>query len=131
MANLAFNDMQSRTKEVKVIVGRLRILGNATPANGTFSVVEGREGISSITRTGTGKYKINLSAPYQKLMGCSLTMLAATAIDLVPQIVAESVNAAAPYVEFQMCAGATPTDTANGVTQDVFVTLHLKNGTSR
>ena len=131
MANLAFNDMQSRTKEVKVIVGRLRILGNTTPANGTFSVVEGGEGISSITRTGTGKYKINLSAPYQKLMGCSLTMLAATAIDLVPQIVAESVNAAAPYVEFQMCAGATPTDTANGVTQDVFVTLHLKNGTSR
>lgn len=130
MANLGFNEVQGRTKEVKLITARLRILGNTTPANGTFSVVVG-DGITSLTRTGTGKYRITLTAPYISMVGGNITMLAATAIDLVPQFVAEDVAGATPYVDFQMCAGATPTDTANGVTQDVFVVLALKNTSSR
>lgn len=130
MANLSFNDVQSRSKGVKTIHARLRILGNTTPANGTFSVVAG-DGVVSLTRTGTGAYRITLSDKYVTLIGAHFTVLAATAIDLVPQLFADDVAGATPYVDFKMLAAAVATDTANAVTQDVFVTLVLKNTSSR
>lgn len=125
MANLGFNDVQSRSKQVKLILARLRILGNTTPANGTFSIVDG-DGIESFARSAAGEYTITLTDKYVKLLSARLQVLAATAIDLVPQLKSENV-AGAKTVVFNMLAGATPTDTANGVTQDVFVELALKN----
>lgn len=132
MANVGYNDMQSRTKQVKTVVSRLRILGNTTPANGTFSVVSG-DGVLSLTRTGTGTYRVTLQDKYVSLVGASFQVLAATAIDLVPQLSAEDVagSGGTPYVDFKMLAAAVATDTANGVTQDVFITLHLKNTSAK
>lgn len=127
MANLGHNDVQSRSKEIKLIVGKLGILGNTTPANGTFSIEEGGEGIAAFTRTDTGKYRIELQDKYQKLMGVSLTVLAAAAVDLVPQVRAEAVNGATPYIDFEMLAGGTATDTANAVQQYVMVIIAVKN----
>ena len=129
MANVGFNNIQCRTKGVKIVTLRLRILGNTTPANGTFSIVGG-DGAASLTRTGTGAYRITLQDKYLSLVGATLQALAATAIDLVPQLVAEDV-ASAKTVDFKMLAGATATDTANGVTQDVFATLYLKDTAAR
>lgn len=125
MANTGFNDVQSRAKGIKIIYARLRILGNTTPANGTFSVVEG-QGVASLTRTNTGEYTVTLRDPYMSLVGAHFSVLAATPIDLVPQMETEAV-ATAKTIVFNMMAGATPTDTANGVTQDVFMTLALRN----
>lgn len=125
MANVGFNDVQSRGKEIKYVHARLRILGNTTPANGTFSIVKGY-GVATFARTGTGEYTITLQDKYQRLMSAQLTVLAATAVDLVAQLKSEDV-AGAKTIVFNMNAGATPTDTANAVTQDVLVSLALQN----
>ena len=125
MANRMLHPKRSMNRELVQLAMRLRILGNTTPANGTFSIVEG-PGVSTLTRSGTGEYTITLADKWTALHGAKLQVLAATAIDLVPQIKSEDV-AGAKTVVFNMLAAATPTDTANGVTQDVFVELQLKN----
>jgi len=137
MANQTFNDVQSRTKAVKLLHGRLRILGNTTPANGTFSVIEG-DGILSLTRTGTGLYRITLRDKYQKLVGAKFQILAATITQGEIEIAAEDVDGATPYVDFRFKAPTNSstttliaTDTANDVTIDVFVELALKNTNAR
>jgi hypothetical protein len=125
MANRYLHNKQSINRGVVQLSGRFRILGNTTPANGTFTKVYG-DGIASFARSGAGEYTITLSDKWSSLLGAKLQVLAATAIDLVPQLKSETV-ASTKLVVFNMLAGATPTDTANGVTQDVFVTLELKN----
>jgi len=113
-------------REAVVMSIRLRILGNTTPANGTFSIVGGGDGVATFTRSGVGEYTVTLSDAWTSLIGARLQVLAATAIDLVPQLKSETV-ASTKLVVFNMLAGATPTETANGVTQDVFLELVLKN----
>lgn len=129
MSNASFNEVQARAKGVRMIHARLRILGNTTPANGTFSIVEGK-GVASISRSGTGEYTVTLDDAFTSLVGANFQVLAATAVDLVAQIKSETV-ATTKKVIFNMNAGATPTDTANGVTQDVFMTLALINTSAR
>ncbi len=104
MANLQHHDVQGRSKEIKLVTARLRILGNTTPANGTFSVADG-DGVAAFTREGVGHYRVQLEDKYVKLLGADFTVLAATAIDLVPQLVAEDVDGSTPYVDFKMLAG--------------------------
>ena len=129
MANLGFNDVQSRTKAVKKICGRISILGNTTPANGTYTVDRG-DGVASVARTGAGEYTLTLTDTYRQLVGFALGIQAAAAIDLVPQMKSHDVVVAKTIV-LNLLAGATPTDTANGVQQYLYFEFSLKNTDAR
>lgn len=126
MANRVHWPVQSRTRELKTIAAILGILGNTTPANGTFNVVNGGDGIKSFARTGTGQYTVTLEDGYVECVGLSLNLEAAVAVDLIPQVVSRDVKTAKTVV-FVLNTGASPTDTANGVQQYVHFYLRCKN----
>jgi len=64
---------------------------------------------ASVTKTGTGEYTITLDETYNALMACNVTLEAATAVDLVPQIKSTDVSGAKTVV-INLNAGATPTN---------------------
>jgi len=78
----------------------------------------GVEGVASCdvkgaacARTGVGEYTLTLSDKFAALMDCQLTLEAATAVDLVPQIKSHDVSGAKTIV-FRLLAAATPTEVA-------------------
>lgn len=63
---------------------------------------------ATVARTGVGEYTITFSEKYPSYKSFSAQLLAATAVDLVPQIVSTSVSS--KTVVINLNAGATPTD---------------------
>lgn len=68
-------------------------------------------GVASVARTGVGEYTVTLADQYSALESCNLTLKAATAVDLVPQIKSHDV-AGAKTIVFRLLAGATATEVA-------------------
>lgn len=93
--------------------------GSAVATAAAVSLAGGVEGVSSSTalngasvaRTGVGEYTVTLSNTYNALESCNLTLKAATAVDLVPQIKSDDVSSAKTIV-FRLLAGATATELA-------------------
>lgn len=92
--------------------------GTAVVTAAAVSLAGGIEGVSSSTvngasvaRTGVGEYTVTLSDSYNALESCNLTLKAATAVDLVPQIKSDDVSSAKTIV-FRLLAGATATELA-------------------
>jgi hypothetical protein len=128
MANRTFNDVRSAVKELVVIPMTLSILGNTTPANGTFSVVKGAEHVASVARTGVGAYRVTLKDSYPDAIGGSIDMYGHNGAARQARIV--SINVASKQINFQimteaLVAGETP----NGETDTVRLTIFAKNTT--
>lgn len=127
MANRLFHRLQSSTREVKTISGIISILGAASAANNVVTLLTNTgDYVASVARTGTGQYTITLADSYVALVSATFTWMAATAIDLVPQIVSHDVVTAKTIV-VKALAGATATDTANTVQHYLMFDLKLKN----
>lgn len=67
--------------------------------------------VSSISRSGVGEYTVTLADSYNAAQGIHFSVLAASAVDLVPQIKSVDVVTAKTIV-VRLLAGATPTDIA-------------------
>lgn len=67
--------------------------------------------VSSVARTGVGQYTVTLADTYNAEMSVNFSYLAATAVDLVPQIKSVDVVTAKTIV-VSLLAAATPTEVA-------------------
>lgn len=90
--------------------------GATVSTAGALSLAGGIDGVSSesligasVSQTGVGEYTVTLSDPFNALMACHLTLEAATAVDLIPQIKSTDVVTAKTIV-FRLLAGSTATD---------------------
>lgn len=128
-ANRVHYPYQHRSREIKRISGRLSILGNATPANGTYAIDKGGDGVTSVVRSGTGEYTFTLETTYCDLNNFQLTLEASVAVDLVPSVKNHTVKTTKTIV-VRTCTGATPTDTADAVQQYIHFSFDLKNTSS-
>lgn len=109
MANRRFEQFQySLVKKATYLVGKA--VYNAT--SDTFTISEA-PGVSSITVNGNGDYSMLLADKYAALLMAKFTIQKASAADLVPQMVSETV-ATTKLVNFKALAGATATEPATG-----------------
>lgn len=78
----------------------------------------------SVSQIGTGVYQIDLEDSYKDLIGCSIMLKRAAAVDLMPQL--QSVDVVTDkQIIFRMQAAATPTNMANS--DQLFIELTLRN----
>lgn len=81
-------------------------------------------GVASVVLTGVGEYTFTLSDKYSALESAQFQLLAATAVDLNPQIKSVDVTSAKTIV-VRLLAGATATEIAAAAT--LFMALRLRN----
>jgi hypothetical protein len=75
------------------------------------TLVQGKRAIASITHTATGKFRITLLEGFVALAAAGLTLKAPTAVDLVPQLVDDTVTTSSGgTVDFRLNTGGTATD---------------------
>ncbi len=79
---------------------------------------------ASVVQSGVGEYTVTLAESYNAVMSVQLQVLAATAVDLVPQIKSVDVVSAKTIV-FRLLAGATATDPSAALT--VYIAVLLRN----
>lgn len=80
-----------------------------------------------LTQLDTGLYQLAIQSSYYALLGCNISVMAATASDLRPQLQSVDVVTTNTIV-FRLIAGSTPTNMADG--NALFVTLKLRNTSS-
>jgi hypothetical protein len=71
-------------------------------------------GIASVEESDAGEYTIVFNDKFVKFMGAHFTVLAATAVDLVPQVA--SFDASTKTLVVNLNTGATPTQVAAALT---------------
>lgn len=81
-------------------------------------------GVASVVQSGVGEYTITLSEKYNAFLGAHFSVLAATAVDLVPQLKSADVTSAKTVV-VRLLTGATATDPAAALT--LYVMIMLRN----
>lgn len=81
----------------------------------------------SLSQIGVGVYAIDLPDSYAALLGCSIMLQRASAVDLAAQIQSVDVVSAKRIV-FRMQAGATPTNMANS--DSLLISLELRNSSN-
>lgn len=118
MANRNFNRKQALEKEVKEIYADVAIGTTGAP-----TLTKGL-GVTSIARTGAGRYTVTLDDKYTRLMQATVTLLDATSKDLTFQLTAEDVDGA-KTVSFACKAVATDTDPSDG--DRLLICFNLKN----
>lgn len=118
MANRNFNRFQALEKEVKSLYADVAI-----GASGAPTLTKGL-GITSIERTGTGRYRLTLDDKYTRLMWADAIHLASTTEDLDWHLTAEDVDGA-KTVEFVAHTAGTDADPADG--DRVLFHMELKN----
>lgn len=82
------------------------------------------KGVQSIKHTGTGEYTVVLEDKYVALESIQLQLQAASAADLVPQMISEDVDGT-KEIKFRLNAGATPTNPSAAA--KVYLALRLRN----
>jgi len=118
MANRNYRDrIWNMENGLVMITGQIVIAADAS-----VSSVVGK-GFTA-AKTATGAYTITLADPFTSFMSGQASLLAATAVDLVPQFVSETV-ASTKLVVIKTLTGATATDPA-AVCRILF-SLKLKN----
>lgn len=124
MANRNFNRFQALEKEVKAIYAVATI-----GASGAITMTAAdSKGVASIAKTGDGLYTITLQDKYNKLMDASISILSASAQDLVSQLVSQSVDSAKTVV-FRTNAAGVETNPSSGSV--IRIRLDLKNSSVR
>jgi len=134
MANRTFHGTQSIVRELKVLPGTISILGNTTPANGTFSVQRGQAFIQSVVRTGVGTYEVTLKDKFPEIQAISLSFepVSAAARDAV--LVEGALTGAQADGKFffrTRNASFVAADTANNTTDRVHIVIWAKNSSAR
>jgi len=107
----------SFVKKLTAVKGYVDIAADASVS--ASSVVGG-----VVTKTGTGEYTLTLTDKYNAIVNANLTLQAATAVDLVPQIVSQDVSGAKTVV-FKLLTGATATNPA--AVCRVYINLEMRN----
>lgn len=82
----------------------------------------------SIAQSGTGVYELTLENTYSNLLGIDVMIQKATAADLKPQMISQTVSSS-KLVNFRILAVATPTNLASG--DVMYITLKLRNSANR
>jgi len=120
MANRYLNQFAACAENAVVsIFGKASI----TNTTGVVSAFSGKL-ISNVARTGAGEYTITLEDSWNSLLDASFQIVAATPVDLVPQVLSYSVTTAKTVV-VNLLAAAVPTDSAQDI--ELMFTLTLKN----
>jgi hypothetical protein len=132
MANKTFNKVQAYEREVKHLYAEIAI-----GASGAPTLTRGY-GVTSVSRTSAGLYRITLDSKYNRLMNAHVTQKVSAVENLTFQVKAEAIAASKTIdvhcvkqvlaVDFGAeTATLTPTatDPSNGST--LFVKLELKN----
>ena len=120
MANRRFQRVQSLSREVKILHGRVAIGAAGAPTlDANLSV-----GISSVERDSAGVYIVTLDDAYNNLLHFSVMQLEATAEDLTFQVESEDVDGA-KTIQFQCKAAAVETDPSDGSV--LLLRIELKN----
>ncbi len=115
-------------REVIAVPLTLTILGNTTPANGTFTVVQGKTAAASVARTGTGKYRVTLRDAFPTLLGAVVSI--APHNDAARGVKMSAVTPASKTADFVIVNTAEAAlDTPNAETDTVYLTLFFKNST--
>jgi formylmethanofuran dehydrogenase subunit A len=117
MANRLFKRPRTLDEEVINLTGKVTI-------NSSAAVVTKTGRGFSIAKTGTGAYTITLEDVYPVLLSAHCQLLAATAVDLVPQIVSETVSTT-KLIVVKLLAAAVATDPSAACT--LMIDLKLKN----
>lgn len=92
----------------KTLTGTIT-LGSTSIASQTLTT----RGIGTAVRNGAGDYTITLADSVKTIEHVSISVLAASAADLVPQLTA--ISNSAKTIQFRTVAGSTETDGASGV----------------
>lgn len=112
-------NVNNAEKGLTVLLAKALITGGT----GVVASFTGKH-VASFARTGAGDYLITLQDKFVSLVGVHAQILSATAQDLVPQIVAETVSTN-KTIRVKTLAVAAATDAAQDCA--LFVTLYLKN----
>lgn len=94
---------------VKVLTGTIT-LGSASISSNTLTT---RGIANTVVRNGAGDYTITLKDGVKAIESVQVTVLAASAADLVPQLTA--ISASNKTIQFKTLAAAVATDGASGV----------------
>jgi hypothetical protein len=118
MASRSFSpNYGSLDKGMVELDGYVDIAADASVSASSFSG-------GTITKTNTGEYTLTLTDTYTSLKSAQLTVQAATAVDLVPQMVSQTVSTT-KLVVFKLLAAAVATNPA--AVCRVYINLRLKN----
>lgn len=104
-----------------MIAGKISIAADATVSSNTLGSL-----VASVARTGAGEYTITLSDSYNAIQSINCQLLAATAVDLVPQVKSETATST-KLIVINLNAGATPTDPAAVCTLYVNIVLNASS----
>lgn len=135
MANRDCKDVQSLSREVKVLAGKIQIVGAASATNNVVTVVSsipgttGINGVASVARTGTGLITLTLSDKWVGLEGMGCTIRPHTGSARTVNISSDDVASARTIVFRTANASLVATDTPNGETDTIYFSLYLKNST--
>lgn len=130
MANRTFHDVQALQKFLRILTGKISLNSSAAviaPAAGGDI-----PGITSVTRTSAGLYKITLQDQYYGLFGNSFTMSEASpgaivSIRLKSDAILLGGSNAVNSISFWTLVGTTPTDVIAAL--DIYFELKFKNTT--
>lgn len=98
--------------------------GSITVATGTGGVTANNILGATAARTGTGTFTITMADSFPELLACHISVLKATAQDLVPQLVSLS----GKVLTFKLLTGTTATDVTSEAAT-LYVNLVFKNST--
>jgi hypothetical protein len=121
MANRNFNRYQALEKEIKALYAEVAIGATGAPT------ITKALGITSVVRSGAGKYTITLDDTYTRFMSISIMQENATEQDLTFQLDDQTVGTT-KLVKFICKAAATATDPSDG--SNLFIKIDLKNSVS-
>lgn len=112
----------SVTSGATAVSSALAATALAGGSDGTSSFA--MNGVATVVLTGVGEYTFTLSDKYSALESVDFTLLAATAVDLVPQVKSVDVTSAKTIV-VRLLAAATPTDVSAAAV--LYMALRLRN----
>lgn len=130
MADRNKHDVQSICRALVAFPVAVTILGNTTPANGTFTVVQGGEAVASVTRTGVGAYRLTLRDGFVSVQSAHADIVphGGGARDVRPG----AISASGKTIDFViMNASLVAAETPNAETDTVYITAFFKNSSVR
>jgi hypothetical protein len=134
MANRDFKDVQSYTREMKVLAGVVRLTGAASAANTVIAVLKGGLGIESVVRTGTGEFEVTLRDAFPGVESIQVTYEPHAGQARNAVITAGSVAAVQGTKKFKFTvvnASFAAADVANTQIDHVHIALFFTNSSVR
>lgn len=96
------SNVKAFDNEVKMLAGLITIDSDGYVTSDTITG-------ATASRTDATTYTITLDDAFSSLLHVGLSVIAATAVDLVPQVKSQDLSASSKTVVFRLLAGASPT----------------------